>query len=276
VALTPGASGALSTNVYTYTTRLVRSLVLTVKATQHFPSAANPERAETATRAKATTAASRKTKGTAYRTVHLLTMNYNYENTADRSFLSEGWPILELVLPRASDEVVAKVARDVRNGLLDLRLDYHNGVGGYIYTAETYANKSFECNVEIPNDLQRADITARPWRAMNMEARGWIGCDGGTYEPHKMNPNKFLFHLMMTSMVNENLYEKFLTPDTNRPYQIYDRLQKAVITNWGDDGTFDFSEGEPGLEEVKRVLGKYKYDMTAKTDTFVLFERKAR
>ena len=53
-----------------------------------------------------------------------------------RTFLREGWPILKLILPRASDEVVAKLAKDVKKGLLDsytyLRLDYHKGLKRHI------------------------------------------------------------------------------------------------------------------------------------------------
>jgi len=197
--------------------------------------------------------------------------------TTTRGFLKQKWPILDLILTRASDEIVAKIAKDIRiNKILDLRLDYDHVLGGYSYTPASSAGKNFECNVIIPVDLQMAGTHARPWRGMNMEARGWIGCHDVADEPYVMNENKFLFHLMMTMIHDEGFYDKLLTPGVDRPYHIYDKQEKDLMTTWGGDNErFIFEIGNPSLEEVLRVVTRdHDFEVTAQTDGHVLFERR--
>lgn len=196
---------------------------------------------------------------------HVLFERYN-----DREFLTKQWPILGLVLNRAEDDVVSKVAHDVREGILDLLLEYDRQIGGYVYTTD---HDRFKCNVKIPRDLQTASYEARSWRAMNMEARGWIGCDTGA-SPNKMDPDKFLFHLLTTTMDEEGLYDTFLRPEIDRPYHIYDRSKKDVITCHGCDSSFCFSDCDPELDEVKVVLAKNNFEVTSQNPTHVLFERR--
>lgn len=189
--------------------------------------------------------------------------------SSNREFLTKKFPILGLILNRAQDNAVSKVAHDVRKGILDLVVDYDEQIGGYVYTTDHYG---FKCNVKIPSDLQTASDGARPWRAMNMEARGWIDCDDGA-SPFEMDADKFLFHVLMTTMNNECLYEKFLTPNIDRPYHIYDRSKKDVITCHGDS-TFDFTKFDPELDEAKSVLAEEGFQTTSETSTHVLFERR--
>jgi hypothetical protein len=95
-----------------------------------------------------------------------------------------------------------------------------------------------------------------------MESRGWKNGNDETRELHRLDPEKFLFHPIMTSimMSHQGLQEAFLTPSENRPYQIYNRKEMKFITAYGDRGRFWFScDGPPPLAKVTRVLQESGY-----------------
>lgn len=84
----------------------------------------------------------------------------------------------------------------------------------------------------------------------------------------------------MTNAIDQGLYGEFLTPGENRPYHVYDKDTKQILTVLGSEGgAFHGAEtNEDGgyeLPVATASIEKLGHIKTAETPHFVLFERRA-